>query len=91
MNYKNAACVEDLAEIARRRVPAFAFDYLDSGAGNDVGVRWNRAAFEIIERKMVPLAGVMKPETRNHFVRSDVVIADRRLTDGHGEWRLASD
>ena len=63
MKYKHVACVEDLVEIARRRVPAFAFEYLDSGAGNDAGVKRNRAAFEEPVLKMVPLAAVTKPDT----------------------------
>jgi L-lactate dehydrogenase (cytochrome) len=71
MNYKNAACVEDMIGIARRRVPAFAFDYLDGGAGDDAGVKRNRAAFNDAVLKMVPLAGVGMPETEvNLFGRA---------------------
>ena len=42
----DAASIADLAQLARRRVPRFAFDYVDGGAGEDAGVRRNQAAFE---------------------------------------------
>jgi L-lactate dehydrogenase (cytochrome) len=42
---------------APRNVPRFAFEYGDTGAGNDVGVTHNWAAFDNI--KVVPRYGVM--------------------------------
>jgi (S)-mandelate dehydrogenase len=42
---------------APRRVPRFAFEYGDTGAGNDVGIAHNWAAFDNI--KIVPKYGVM--------------------------------
>ncbi|MFM8601356.1 MAG: alpha-hydroxy acid oxidase [Actinomycetota bacterium] len=41
-----AASVEDLREIARRRLPGGIFDYIDGGAEDEVTLRANRAAFE---------------------------------------------
>jgi L-lactate dehydrogenase (cytochrome)/(S)-mandelate dehydrogenase len=38
--------IEDLRRRARRRLPRILFDYIDGGAGDDAGVRRNRAAFE---------------------------------------------
>jgi (S)-mandelate dehydrogenase len=38
--------IEDLRRLARRRLPRVLFDYIDGGAGDDAGVRRNRAAFE---------------------------------------------
>jgi len=38
--------IEDLRRLARRRLPRILFDYIDGGAGDDAGVRRNRAAFE---------------------------------------------
>lgn len=47
MNPVNAAVnVDDLRRLARRRLPRILFDYIDGGAGDDAGVRRNRAAFE---------------------------------------------
>ena len=39
----------DLRERARRRMPNFAFEYGDGGAGTDGGIRRNWAAFDAIE------------------------------------------
>jgi isopentenyl diphosphate isomerase/L-lactate dehydrogenase-like FMN-dependent dehydrogenase len=41
---------------APRKVPRFAFEYADTGAGNDVGIAYNWAAFDAI--KIVPRYGV---------------------------------
>ena len=46
MHLADAAAIVDLARLASRRVPRFAFDYVDGGAGEDAGVRRNAAAFE---------------------------------------------
>jgi (S)-mandelate dehydrogenase len=42
---------------ALRHVPRFAFEYGDTGAGNDVGIQHNWAAFDAV--KIVPRYGVM--------------------------------
>lgn len=36
-----AASIDDLAALARRRIPRFAFDFLDGGAGDENGLRRN--------------------------------------------------
>jgi (S)-mandelate dehydrogenase len=46
-----------LRKQAARNVPRFAFEYGDTGAGNDVGIAHNWAAFDAI--KVVPRYGVM--------------------------------
>ncbi len=38
-------CVDDLREAARRRLPRFAFDYLDGGAGAEDGLARSSRAF----------------------------------------------
>lgn len=40
-----ALTIEDLRDIARRRVPAVAFDYVEGAAGSEVGLARARAAF----------------------------------------------
>jgi len=40
------ACVADLRELARRRLPRLVFDYLDRGAEDGMAMQRNRAAFE---------------------------------------------
>jgi (S)-mandelate dehydrogenase len=41
-----AISIEDLRAIARRRLPRFAFDYIDGGADDEVTLRANRQSFE---------------------------------------------
>lgn len=48
--------VQDLRDGARRRIPAFAFEYADCGVGNDLNVRRNAQAFDAVE--IVPRYGV---------------------------------
>lgn len=45
-----------LERAARRRIPRFAFDFLEGGTGADVGVRRNRAALDGVE--LIPRYGV---------------------------------
>ena len=45
MTLRRAACIDDLAVLARRRLPRFAFDFLDGAAGDEGGLRRNRDAF----------------------------------------------
>ena len=44
--------ISDLAAAARRRIPHFAWEYLDSGTTDDVAMHGNRAALDRV--KMVP-------------------------------------
>ena len=44
--FKDALNIDELREIARRRVPRFAFDYVDGGAEDERTLAGNRAAFE---------------------------------------------
>lgn len=52
-----APIFEDLEERARRRVPAFAFDFVQGGTGADVGLRRNRRALDRID--IVPRFGIL--------------------------------
>jgi L-lactate dehydrogenase (cytochrome) len=45
----HAASVADLRRIAKRRLPAGVFDYIDGGAEDELTLRRNRAAFTRIE------------------------------------------
>lgn len=56
------ASVADFRARAQRRMPKFAFDYMDGGAGAEAGLRRNVAAFERIELKPRMLVNV---ETRD--------------------------
>jgi L-lactate dehydrogenase (cytochrome) len=49
--------IYDLRRGARKRLPHFAFEYGDGGAGDDAGIRRNWSALDAVE--MVPRYGVM--------------------------------
>ncbi|HKO89360.1 MAG TPA: alpha-hydroxy acid oxidase [Burkholderiales bacterium] len=45
-DFRRALSIEELRGIARRRVPHFAFEYVECGAEDECTLRWNRAVFE---------------------------------------------
>jgi (S)-mandelate dehydrogenase len=47
-DFRQALTIEELRAIARRRLPAFALEYLEGGAEDEVTLRRNRKAFERI-------------------------------------------
>jgi (S)-mandelate dehydrogenase len=47
-NVERALTIEDLRQIARRRTPNFAFEYVEGGAEEEVTLRRNRAVFDDI-------------------------------------------
>ncbi len=56
-----AACIDDLREMARRRIPRFAFDLVDGGAENERNLRRNVEAFQEIAltpRYMVDVSSI---------------------------------
>jgi len=55
-----ALSVADLREIARRRVPGFAFEYVEGGAEDEATLRRNRAAFtalRFVPQTLIDTAG----------------------------------
>lgn len=57
---KTATCIEDLRNLARRRVPRAFFDYADSGSYNEETLRANRADLEglkLRQRVLVDVSG----------------------------------
>jgi len=55
---KNIASIEDLRDLARRRVPRAFFDYADSGSYNEETLRANRADLEAIKLRQRVLVDV---------------------------------
>ncbi|HKY01104.1 MAG TPA: alpha-hydroxy acid oxidase [Burkholderiales bacterium] len=45
-DFRRALSIEELRGIARRRVPHFAYEYVECGAEDEVTLRWNRSVFE---------------------------------------------
>lgn len=46
MNITNAVNVEDIHKLAKRRLPKFAFDFIEGGVEDEIGLDRNRAAFD---------------------------------------------
>ncbi|MEU8244593.1 alpha-hydroxy acid oxidase [Actinoplanes missouriensis] len=53
-----AATVADLRLLARRRTPRAVFDYVDGGAGDEISLRRDRAAYDRVEFQPVALRDV---------------------------------
>jgi isopentenyl diphosphate isomerase/L-lactate dehydrogenase-like FMN-dependent dehydrogenase len=66
--------VDDLRSLARRRLPAVIFDYLDGGAEGEVTLRENRRAFDAVTFR--PRQGVVIPQCD---IRARVLGADLAL------------
>lgn len=66
--------IEDLRQLARRRLPKVVFDYLDGGAEGEVTLRANRDAFDAVTFR--PRHAVGSPESN---VRATVVGAELAL------------
>lgn len=58
VNKQQVTSIENLRELARRRLPRVAWEFLDGGAEDDVTLRNNRAVFERIRLRPFTLADV---------------------------------
>lgn len=63
--------VSDLRRAARRRIPHFAFEYLDSGTGRELQVAANRAALDAIRFLPGILPGKVAPDFATRFLGED--------------------
>ena len=50
-NFLKAVSIDDLHEIARRRIPNFALEYVIGGAENENSLSWNQEALKSIRFK----------------------------------------
>src|SRR5512138_3668971 len=60
-------CIDDFRTLARRRIPRFAFDYLDGGAGHEIGLRRNVEAFDALKLMPRMLVNVDQIDTSTTF------------------------
>ena len=60
--------LSDLARRARRRLPHFVWEYLESGTGDDVAVTNNRTALDAIRLVPQPLTGKVEPRLETAFL-----------------------
>src|SRR5258706_4300342 len=47
-DFRRATSIEELRQMALRRTPTFAFEYVEGGAEDEATLRWNRAALNAI-------------------------------------------
>lgn len=75
----SAASVDDLRQLARRRLPRMVFDYIDGAAGDESTARRNRAAFDHVLLQPDILTDVSKRSTKTKLfgveVAAPLVIA----------------
>ena len=91
-----AANVDDLRRIAKRRLPAGVFDYIDGGAEDELAMRANRDAYSSYEFSPRVLRDVSTVDTRSTLLGSavpiPVVLAPTgytRIADSQGELAVA--
>ena len=63
--------VEDFRRAAKRRLPRFAFEYLDSGTGRELGVARNRAVLDRVGFMPAVLRGPLEPDVSTTFMGRD--------------------
>ena len=60
--------VSDLRRRARRRIPHFVWEFLDSGTGTEAALRRNRAALDAVLMRPAVLTGEVTPELETPFL-----------------------
>jgi (S)-mandelate dehydrogenase len=64
MHLEKAVNIEDLRQMARRRLPRAIFDFFDGGAEDELTLRENRAAFQRVRLLPKVLVNVAEVDTR---------------------------
>ena len=59
---KTSACIADLKKHAKRRIPGFAFDYVEGGCNSEVAVRRNRQALDAVKLRADYLLPYQAPD-----------------------------
>lgn len=62
--FADAVSVSDLQEIALRRMPVMAREFIESGAADEISLRWNREAYDRIRLDPRVLRDVSRVDTR---------------------------
>ena len=66
--------IADLARRARRRIPRFAWEYLDSATGDEAGARANRAALDAVRLRPQVMAGHVPAELGTSLLGRDYAL-----------------
>lgn len=67
-------CVEDLREMARRRVPRMFFDYAESGSYSEETLKANREDLKAIKLRQRVLVDVSKRDTKTTLLGKEVAV-----------------
>jgi len=59
----NIVCLNDFERAARERLPHMAYEFVSSGAGDEISMRWNREAFDRIRLRPRVLEDVSRIDT----------------------------
>ena len=92
---KHITCIEDLRQLARRKVPRAFFDYADSGSYNEETLRANRADLEGIKLRQRVLVDVSSRSLATTIVgqkvSAPIILAPIGLTGmQHGDGEILS-
>jgi (S)-mandelate dehydrogenase len=71
MHLEEAVNIEDLRQMARRRLPRAIFDFFDGGAEDELTLRGNRAAFERVRLLPRVLVNVAQVDTKVRLFDSE--------------------
>ena len=76
---EKAISIEELRRMSERRLPGFAFEFIEGGAEDEISMRWNRQAFEAYRFVPRTLVDTSQRDTRielfGHEQASPLVIA----------------
>jgi 4-hydroxymandelate oxidase len=61
-------CLADFEPIAKARLSHFAYEYISSGAGDELTLRWNREAYDQIRLRPRVLIDIEKIDTRTSLL-----------------------
>lgn len=93
---EKAISIEELRRMSERRLPGFAFEFIEGGAEDEISMRWNREAFEALRFVPRTLVDTSERDTRIElFGReqpSPLVIAPsghNNIYRRHGDMMLA--
>ena len=70
--FRRAINIEDLRQLARKRLPKVVFDYVDGGAEDEVTMRANREAFDAIAFRPRHAVAVGQCDLRTRVLGSDL-------------------
>ena len=92
---KNIACIDDLRQLARRRVPRAFFEYADGGSYNEETLRANRADHERIKLRQRVLVDVsersLATSVLGQKVAAPIILAPIGLAGmQHGDGEILS-